>query len=130
MDAPRHFLFRESPDHDPAPAGSDHAVPEPEDWLVCRTCSQPVARTRDRIAVNGRYRHNLFNPAGILFEVECFTAAPGCRFEGEFTEAFTWFPGYAWRFALCAGCGTHLGWEFRDRTSGFAGLIVTELSPS
>ncbi|AMD91922.1 hypothetical protein [Desulfomicrobium orale] len=81
MDAPRHFLFRKSPGHDPAPAGSDHA-------------------------------------------------APGCRFEGEFTEAFTWFPGYAWRFALCAGCGTHLGWEFRDRTSGFAGLIVTELSPS
>ena len=72
---------------------------------MCRTCSRPVARTRDRIAVDGRYRHNLFNPAGILFEVECFTAAPGCRFKGEFTEAFTWFPGYAWRFALYAGCG-------------------------
>lgn len=130
MDSTRHFLFRENPEYIPAPARQEHQAPEPEDWLLCRTCSRPVTRTRDRIAMDGRYRHNLFNPAGILFEVTCFAAAPGCRFEGKFTEAFTWFPGYAWRFALCAECHAHLGWEFRHQASGFVGLIMTELSAS
>ena len=56
--------------------------------------------------------------------------APGCRFEGEFTQEFTWFPGYAWRFAMCRQCLAHLGWEYRGAASGFVGLIMTELRES
>lgn len=95
--------------------------------LVCRTCGQPVARLRDRISVGGKHVHALFNPAGILFEVGCFAQAPGCRFEGEFTRDFTWFAGYAWRFAMCLRCAAHLGWEYRGAGDGFAGLIMAEL---
>lgn len=98
--------------------------------LLCRTCGQPVTRLRDRIAVGGKHVHALFNPAGILFEVGCFGQAPGCRFEGEFTHAFTWFAGYAWRFAMCRRCAAHLGWEYRGADGGFAGLIMAELRES
>lgn len=98
--------------------------------LRCRTCGQPVTRSQDRIEVGGQHRHALFNPTGILFEVGCFAEAPGCRFEGEFTLEFTWFPGYAWRFAFCRQCGTHLGWEYRGASGSFAGLILTELRES
>jgi hypothetical protein len=98
--------------------------------LFCRTCGQPVARHRDRIEVNGAHIHAVFNPMGILFEVGCFAQAPGCRFEGEFTSKFTWFPGHAWRFAFCRQCGVHLGWEYREETNSFAGLIMTELRES
>ncbi len=98
--------------------------------LLCRTCGQPVTRARDRISVNGQHQHALFNPMGILFEVGCFAVAPGCRFDRPFTQTFTWFPGYAWRFAMCRQCGVHLGWEYRSEADGFVGLILTELIES
>lgn len=98
--------------------------------LLCRTCGQPVTRVRDRIAVGGKHVHTLFNPSGILFEVGCFATAPGCRFEGSFTHDFSWFAGYAWRFAMCRRCAVHLGWEYRGAGDGFAGLIMAELRES
>ena len=126
--------FRGFGDPGPAPVLSERdqpAVDEPgERFLRCRTCGLPVTRTRDRVEVHGKHAHALFNPAGILFEVGCFAAAPGCRFEGEFTPEFSWFPGYAWRYALCRRCGAHLGWEYRGAAGGFAGLILTELRES
>ncbi len=96
-------------------------------FLLCRTCGLPIARVRDRIEVGGKHGHSLFNPSGILFEVGCFAVAPGCRFEGEFTLEFTWFADYAWRFAMCLKCRSHLGWEYRGASGGFVGLITTEL---
>lgn len=95
--------------------------------FVCRTCGHAITRLQDRIAKNGMHAHALFNPAGILFEVGCFATAMGCRFEGAFTTEFTWFPGYAWRFAMCRQCSVHLGWEYRGTVDGFVGLIMTEL---
>ncbi len=104
---------------------------EPESpSLRCRTCGLPVASMNDRVEVAGKHGHALFNPAGILFEVGCFTRAPGCRYEGEFTFEFTWFAGYAWRFAMCRRCDAHLGWEYRGPSGGFVGLIMTELRES
>lgn len=134
MFAPQPLCFRsaDSPGHSPVLADQDQEFPdEPgERVLLCRTCGQTVARVRDRVDVNGKHGHALFNPSGILFEVGCFAAAPGCRFEGGFTPEFTWFPGYAWRYAMCRSCGTHLGWEYRGSVGGFVGLIMTELRES
>lgn len=131
-----HFslLFRDSdlPAQGPALADRDHAELDESGRraLFCRTCGQPVARMRDRISVGGKHIHCVFNPTGILFEVGCFAQAPGCRFEGEFTQDFTWFAGYAWRFAMCRRCAAHLGWEYRGAEDGFAGLIMAELRES
>jgi hypothetical protein len=121
-----------SPDRSSLP--EDQASPSYEEsgerFLLCRTCGLPVARERDRLEVGGKHAHALFNPAGVLFEVGCFTVAPGCRYEGDFTFEFTWFAGYAWRFAMCRRCASHLGWEYRGAAGGFVGLILTELSGS
>lgn len=126
------FRSREFPGQSPVVADQDRSELDESGGgvLLCRTCGQPITRMRDRIEVGGKHGHALFNPSGILFEVGCFAVAPGCRFEGEFTQEFTWFPGYAWRFAMCRQCLAHLGWEYRGAASGFVGLIMTELRES
>ncbi|XP_022788151.1 uncharacterized protein LOC111328060 isoform X3 [Stylophora pistillata] len=30
-------------------------------------------------------------------------------------EEHSWFPGYAWRVAVCPQCGAHMGWSFEHR---------------
>lgn len=132
MDVPARFRESDFPAQSPVLADLDS--PELDESgrgvLLCRTCGQPVARIRDRISVGGKHVHALFNPAGILFEVGCFATAPGCRFEGEFTHDFSWFAGYAWRYAMCRRCAVHLGWEYRGAGDGFTGLIMAELRES
>lgn len=123
----REYWFRQEHGQDLPGSEVREKIPEPRP-LRCRTCGQPVTDDGLRIAVGGQHVHNLFNPMGILFEVGCFAKAPGCRFDGVWTKEFTWFPGHAWRYALCGGCGAHLGWEYRGEGSGFVGLIVTELT--
>jgi len=132
MDVPACFRGSEFSSQGPVLEDKDSSdLDEPgRSALLCRTCGLAVTLLRDRIAVGGKHVHALFNPSGILFEVACFAQAPGCRFEGEFTQAFTWFAGYAWRFAMCRRCGAHLGWEYRGADGGFAGLIMAELRES
>lgn len=65
------------------------------------------------------------NPHGHVFEVGCFATAH-VRSIGPASHFFSWFPGYAWRVALCPGCGAHLGWAYGD-DAGFFGLILPRL---
>jgi len=65
---------------------------------------------------------------GIKFNFGCFQKAPGCSALGIATDEYTWFSGYKWQLAVCAGCGEHLGWLFRGE-SGFYGLITALLVP-
>jgi len=80
------------------------------------------------VEVDGGHRHTLFNPAGIIFEIGCFSEAAGCSAEGIPTGDFSWFGGYLWCYALCMNCTEHLGWMFRnDRGDSFFGLILEKL---
>ncbi len=100
-----------------------------DDRLYCAVCGHPVTRQRWRIAVNGAHEHVVFNPAGRLFRIGCFAAADGAAAVGAPTLAFTWFKGFAWRVATCAGCGGHLGWRYAGDGGGdFFGLILNALS--
>jgi hypothetical protein len=68
------------------------------------------------------------NPAGMLFHIGCFGAAPGCRVVGPSSDEYPWFPGHSWRYALCGGCGVHLGWHFQGAEgTGFFGLRLAQL---
>lgn len=99
----------------------------PNEAIYCRTCGGVVTAREQKIAVHDSHTHTFFNPAGIVFELGCFRAAPGCHSTGEATSEFTWFAGYVWRFALCRQCSSHLGWFFEMGDSSFYGLILANL---
>ena len=71
------------------------------------------------------------NPVGLVFHFGCFAEAIGCLIVGPDSLEYAWFPGFAWRYALCASCGEHLGWQFRNgETDRFFGLILNRLRES
>jgi hypothetical protein len=97
--------------------------------LCCVVCGQVVTDERHRVSVHGASEHRFMNPAGFVYALGCFAEAPGCRMRGAPTDEFTWFPGYTWCYALCAGCDSHLGWLFEGgQWSRFFGLILNRLA--
>ncbi|MBI3571612.1 MAG: hypothetical protein HY082_11035 [Gammaproteobacteria bacterium] len=99
-----------------------------EKRLFCAACRHPVTHRDERIPVQGGHEHTFTNPRGIAYRIGCYREAAGCSAVGEATAEFTWFPGYAWRIALCANCRAHLGWRFQAGGEYFHGLIVNRLT--
>ena len=98
--------------------------------LACRACRAPITDASQRIEVRGAHEHVQANPGGIVYEVACFRAAPGCIPRGPREAYWSWFPGHVWQIALCRGCGSHVGWSFHaaeGNAPGFHGLIVRRL---
>lgn len=104
-------------------------MPDSGGAVRCAACGRTVAWTEQAIEVQGAHRHDCINPHGLRFPIACFRHAPGCRELGPATPAWTWFRGYAWRIAVCRGCGGHLGWRYEaPGLSAFFGLIVDRLA--
>ncbi len=117
--------------HSRKPGGQNH--PERTDGaerhLVCRACGMRIARDSDRVVHQGRHAHVFCNPEGIVYELGCFSAAPGCAPAGPATAEFTWFKGFSWTVSVCSGCKMHLGWKYQSPSgSGFFGLILNRLT--
>jgi hypothetical protein len=93
--------------------------------LRCAGCGTAIADLAHRIEIAGAHRHVFVNPHGHVFDVGCFASAD-VRPIGPASDFFSWFPGYAWRVAICNGCGAHLGWTYGER-AGFVGLILPRL---
>jgi hypothetical protein len=102
-------------------AGDDDAA------VRCLACQHAATRRDLAVEVAGSHVRTFRNPGGWSFQVACFRDAPGCTADGEPTTEHTWFDGYAWRYAHCAGCGRHLGWWYVSPADAFAGLIATRL---
>ena len=96
--------------------------------ILCRRCGRYITSGKQRISVNGSHEHTFANPEGILFHVGCFARVQGCSFAGEPTGEWSWFMGYAWSVAYCAGCGLHLGWRYSSADDVFHGLVLRSLS--
>ena len=96
--------------------------------LLCARCGHPITRHGERIEVDGSHDHRRMNPAGCRYHFGCFRAAPGCTTQGAPSHEHTWFAGYAWRLANCAGCLGHLGWRYERGADGFFGLILERLA--
>ncbi len=96
--------------------------------IRCAHCGHLVTSKQNRIEVDGSHHHTFFNPAGIVYEIGCFSKAPGCLASGPPSDEFAWFKGFTWRFAICSGCFSHLGWIFQSTGSGFFGLINKRLT--
>jgi hypothetical protein len=52
------------------------------------------------------------NPHGLVFEIVTVRDADGVMLLDPAAHEHSWFPGYAWRVALCGGCSSHVGWSF------------------
>jgi hypothetical protein len=99
--------------------------------IACAACGAAITSPNQRIAVHGMHEHRFMNPAGVLFHIGCFAFAVGCTIIGPDSLEYPWFPGLAWRYAMCGSCGQHLGWHFRqrgkDEHEAFFGLILNRL---
>ncbi|MCX7866213.1 MAG: cereblon family protein [Limisphaera sp.] len=103
------------------PAETDASL----DWY-CIRCLRGVARDRDRIFREGKSEFVFRNPEGHKFHILLFADCPGGRTAGIPTTLHTWFPGYAWCYCLCRGCGLQLGWWYEGE-GRFAGLIRSRI---
>ena len=130
MHAPLHALDTSDTVVDPTTAEQTEYEdqPEEEEELRCAACGHPITRPKLRISVNGQHGHTFVNPAGILFEIGCFSEAEGCGELGPESDEFSWFPGYSWQVAVCRSCMTHLGWRFWSSGRTFYGLILNRLN--
>jgi hypothetical protein len=95
--------------------------------VVCAACDATLTHAREAIAVEGRHAHDFVNPSGVAFRVRCFARVDGAAHVGEASTFFSWFVGHAWRIALCARCGTHVGWRFEGAEGAFHGLIAERI---
>lgn len=95
--------------------------------LFCKSCHLWITAHDWQFSIKGGFEHHVFNPAGMMFHIGCFRDAPGCWATGKPSDEFSWFKGYAWRMALCQGCGKQLGWLFTHQESAFYGLILNRL---
>ena len=96
---------------------------EEEKTVRCMHCESDI--TKPTLAIEP-HEHTFKNPAGHWFNVVCYSDAPGAANVGEPTTEASWFSGYAWSFAICIECKTHLGWWFNGPDI-FAGLIASRL---
>lgn len=101
--------------------------PPQDDGLCCARCGHRVTSRAYRRDLAGGHQHTFVNPAGHVFEIGCFAAAPGARVDGPASAEFSWFPGWLWRVAACGGCGGHLGWRFELGAERVFGLITAAL---
>jgi hypothetical protein len=95
--------------------------------ILCKVCQHPITSSKNKIEINGQHQHIFSNPIGIAYEIGCFSSANGCTNKGTPTLEYTWFKGFAWRFALCSNCYTHLGWFYQSENDSFYGLILDYL---
>jgi len=110
----------------PEVAVEDLRTDEDARAIRCAACGKAITTSAQRIPVAGAHEHTRFNPGGFVYRFGCFQAAPGCAVTGEPTAEASWFAGYRWRYALCQGCGVHLGWRF-EGADDFFGLVLDRL---
>ena len=97
-----------------------------EGYVFCLACSHVLAHPQDRLKVAGSHEHIFSNPHGFMHHFACYQEALGCAIEGPSVAADSWFPGYLWRLAMCAGCGQHIGWLF-ERNDHFYGILLDKV---
>jgi hypothetical protein len=97
-------------------------------FILCKFCRNRVTSAENAMVIDGQTRHVFTNPHGYVFEIACFSTAEGCVNYGIPTNEFSWFPGYSWRFSICAKCHNHLGWQYQSvNFEIFYGLILDNL---
>jgi hypothetical protein len=117
--------------HERDPSRQPAADDDDQNWWVCRTCRNPIARRGVRFQA-GSGPQVFSNPHGVVFEIITVREAQGLVGVGPASTEFSWFSQHAWRIVCCSRCLAHLGWHYtlvgRGSPPSFYGLIVTELA--
>ncbi len=113
----------------PMHQGDDQQHQQDESTLLCSQCAREITDVKVSKSISGSHEHTFFNPSGLLFELRCFSKAPGCFIQGEPSDSFSWFAGYSWQAAFCKTCHIQLGWCFLADTAthSFWALIRNKL---
>lgn len=98
----------------------------------CTVCGVLIARATAAVRINGAHKHSFVNPAGIQCNFYTFVTCTNVLEHHELYEEHSWFPGYGWRFLMCARCLHHLGWKYDavhpDRhPESFFGVLINAL---
>jgi len=102
------------------PASSDDVELGDRGWYACAACALRLAREDWVLEAETQGPLVFANPHGRFFELLLVTHVVGGAFDRHATGEFTWFPGYAWRVGVCAGCHAHIGWHFEATRSDVA----------
>uniref|UniRef100_A0A183ABL0 CULT domain-containing protein n=1 Tax=Echinostoma caproni TaxID=27848 RepID=A0A183ABL0_9TREM len=82
---------------------------------ICGVCNASITSNRYIIclAQEGSFQ-TYVNPSGVLHDIVTVSQVTQSSviLMGSASEEYSWFPGYAWTIANCAGCTDHLGWLF------------------
>ncbi len=117
----------------PTPAHAPGLADDAGRLLVCRHCGAAISDSGALFPMGGdKLTHVFSNPYGKLHELVTARRAQGLILQGPASAEFTWFPGYVWEIAYCAGCRAHLGWQFTAERGDtepqrFYGLLVAEV---
>ena len=95
--------------------------------ILCRACGHSITHPDHRILKADSFSHTFANPYGHVFEIGCFSKAPGCVTASPASDEFSWFKGYVWAVAVCSRCASQLGWRFSSGADTFYGLILDQL---
>lgn len=112
--------------------------------LYCRYCGSEITHIQEAIVIPSSealsaantsidgmdlFTQKFMNPEGIVFEVSTFKVTNATA-QGDPNGFATFFPSFAWRFALCPTCQTHLGWLFQRESTGGSGSDKTQIPHS
>ena len=111
----------------PEPGDATRERAEDDRAILCGACRAPIARSRDRIEVEGAHVHTFVNPSVVPYRIACFSEAGGTVGVGEESTFWAWFKGCGWKVVVCAQCVAHVGWSFRSADRLFFGLIVDRI---
>jgi hypothetical protein len=78
----------------------------------CASCDAVIADSDSLVQINGSDDHSFVNPAGIRCNFLSFAQCVNTISDGILYLEHSWFPGYGWRFLVCAACLRHLGWQY------------------
>lgn len=95
--------------------------------IVYAHCLFKITSPEFLFFVDGLHVYHFTNPVGNSFQIRLFSKASGCKEEGSPSLEYTWFPNFAWNFALCANCNRHLGWKYHSEWKTFFGLIANQI---
>lgn len=83
--------------------------------LACTNCKNVICYKSDVFPMSQNGAQNSFiNPNGFIHDTLTVLKVRGVTQEAFWSQEFTWFPGYEWRYAYCSLCRQHLGWCYRS----------------